>query len=138
MLLKPHNPVMAFKRRNCGAPRSVLKVQLMGEGFYSFILYIMFLEQFCLRTCRLSSMSNSPKCRRLFPLCMLFKIPYYLNKLLLFQRANNIYFAFKLKVDNLKGWGEERLSPSPTADHQGAAKTLWPDLKVVHLYFLLK
>lgn len=69
---------------------------------------------------------------------LLFKITYYLNKLLLFQRVNNIYFAFKLKVDNLKGWGEERLSPSPTADHQGAAKTLWPDLKVVHLYFLLK
>lgn len=73
-------------------------------------------------------MSNSPKRRRLFPLCMLFKIPYYFNKLLLFQRANNIYFAFKVKVDNLQGWGEEGLSPSPTADHQGAAKTLWPDL----------
>lgn len=83
-------------------------------------------------------MSYSPKCRRLFPLRMLFKIPYYFNKCLLFQRANNIYFAFKLNVDNLRGWVEERLRPSPTAHHQGAAKTVWPDLKVVHLYLLLK
>lgn len=43
----------------------------------------------------------------------------------------------KLKVDNLRRWLEERLGLALTANHQGAAKTLWPDLNVVHLYLLV-
>lgn len=52
-----------------------------------------------------------PQTQNIFLLCIFFKIPYDLNKLLMVQTAKNIYFMYKLKVGSLKGWVEERLIP---------------------------